>query len=140
MTAGVINTKILKLWFADAGDTVVAVTCLTSASFDLTLDTFDLTCKDSGDFYEFQPGTISGELSGELYVSYDATNGHDEIAAALLAKTLCDWEYGTGVSGDTVFSGSGYFTAFGVTSDAQNQGAKASFTLKATGTITQDTY
>lgn len=140
MTAGVINTKLLKLWFADSGDNPVAITCLTSASFDLTLDTFDTTCKDSGDFMEFLPGQISGEMSGELFVAYDATNGHDEIATTLLSKSLCDWEYGTGVTGDTKFSGSGYFTAFGVTSDAQNQGAKASFTLKATGTIDKGTY
>ena len=139
-TAGIVNTKLLKLQYADAPNTPVTVTCLTNAELSISNEMFDTTCKDSGQFKEVIPGQTSGTLSGEAFVAYDSANGHDEVATDVLSQAKLEWVFGTGVSGDTKFSGQGYFSSFSVSSPGQNEGASFSFEVTCTGTITKGTF
>lgn len=136
----VVNSKLLKIYYDVDGGTPAAVTCLTDAEITINNEVFDVTCKDSGQWREVIPGQTTATLSGTLFVDYSASNGHDEIATDVIAQALLDWEFGTGTTGHTKFSGGGYFTNFTVTSSGQNEGVTASFEITVTGAVTQGTY
>lgn len=140
MTAGTINSKLLKLQVAADGATPVTITCQTNAEITINNEMFDVTCKDSGQWKEVLPGMTDATISGELFVAYDAANGHDEILTLALAQTRVNWIFGTGVSGDTKLSGDGYFTSTGVTSSGQNEGVTMSYEITVSGAITQGTF
>lgn len=139
-TTGVVNTKLIKISYADAPSTPVGITCLTNAEFSLNNEVFDTTCKDDGQWRTVIPGMTTASLSGELFVSYDATNGHDEILTDALAQNKIEWVYGTGVTGDTRLSGQGYFTSNTISAPGQNEGATMSFEITVTGAVTKSTY
>lgn len=140
MTAGIINTKYIKIQYHNAPNTPVTITCQTNAEFALTNELYDTTCKDSGQFKEVNPGQTSGTLSGEAWLSYDATRGVDEVVASLLAQNKIEWVFGTGVSGDTKYSGQGYFSQCTQSAPGQNEGASFSYEITCTGTISQGTF
>ena len=140
MTAGTINSKLLKLQVANDGATPVTITCQTNAELSINNEMFDVTCKDSGQWKDVLPGMSSFSLSGELYVAYDATNGHDEILVQTLAETRVNWIFGTGVSGDTKLSGDGYFSSGTITSSGTNEGVTMSYEITGSGAITQSTF
>lgn len=140
MTAGTINSKLLKLQVANDGATPVTITCQTNAELSINNEMFDVTCKDSGQWKDVLPGMSSFSLSGELYVAYDSANGHDEILIQTLAQTRVNWIFGTGVSGDTKLSGDGYFTSNTITSSGTNEGVTMSYEITGSGAITQGTF
>lgn len=140
MTAGTINSKLLKLQVAADGATPVTITCQTNAEITINNEMFDVTCKDSGQWKAVLPGMTDATISGELFVAYDAANGHDEILTLALAQTRVNWIFGTGVSGDTKLSGDGYFSSIGVTSSGQNEGVTMSYEITVTDPITQGTF
>jgi predicted secreted protein len=140
MTAGTINSKLLKMQVAADGATPVTITCQTNAELTINNEVFDVTCKDSGQWKEVLPGMTSASISGELYVSYDAANGHDELMTLALAQTRVNWIFGTGVSGDTKLSGDGYFTSNGITSSGNNEGVTMSYEITVSGAVTQGTF
>lgn len=136
-TTGVINSKLLKTW---VGSTPVAITCLNDTSLEITNGTRETTCKDSGQFEESLYAQTSWTISGTALASYDGTQNHDEIAVLILAQTVSPIVFGTGVTGDTKFSGSGLWTKFSVSSPGTNQSCTISFEIKGTGALTQATY
>jgi predicted secreted protein len=140
MTAGTINSKLLKIQVAADGATPVTITCQTNAELTINNEVFDVTCKDSGQWKEVLPGMTSASISGELYVSYDAANGHDELMTLALAQPRVNWIFGTGVSGDTKLSGDGYFTSNGITSSGNNEGVTMSYEITVSGAVTQGTF
>jgi predicted secreted protein len=140
MTPGTVNSKLLKLQVANDGATPVTITCQTNAELTINNEMFDVTCKDSGQWKEVLPGMTSASISGELFVAYDAANGHDEILTQVIAQTRVNWIFGTGVSGDTKLSGDGYFTSAGITSSGQNEGVTMSYEIEVSGSITQGTF
>lgn len=136
----VLNSKMLKIYYDDDGGTPAAITCLTDAELTINNEVFDVTCKDSGQWRDVIPAQSTATLSGTFYVDYAAANGHDEIATDTIAQELIDWEFGTGTTGDTKFSGGGYFTSFSVSSSGTNEGVSGSFEITVTGAVTQGTY
>lgn len=140
MTPGTVNSKLLKMQVASDGATPVTITCQTNAELSINHEMFDVTCKDSGQWKEVLPGMTSASISGELYVAYDAANGHDEILTLSLAQTRVNWIFGTGVSGDTKLSGDGYFTSTDITSSGTNEGVTMSYEIEVSGAITQGTF
>lgn len=139
-TAGIVNTKLIKIQYNDAPNTPAVITCLTNAELSITNEMFDTTCKDSGQFKEVIPGQTSGTLSGEAFVAYDSANGFDEVSTDTLSQAKLEWVYGTGVSGDTKFSGQGYFSQFTTSAPGQNEGSTFTFEITCTGTITKGTF
>lgn len=139
-TTGTVNSKLLKMQVASDGATPVTITCQTNAEITINNEMFDVTCKDSGQWKEVLPGQSNFSISGELYVAYDAANGHDEILTLALAQTRVNWIFGTGVSGDTKLSGDGYFSSNGITSSGTNEGVTMSYEITGTGAITQGTF
>ncbi len=110
----------------------------TSASMDLTLATADATTKDSAGFSESIPTLISATGSFEAMVDYsdDGTTveGLDTMAADLLARTevVCVW--GTGDTGDTIYTFNAWVTGVS-TSAPNNDTVTYSGSFQSTGTI-----
>jgi hypothetical protein len=139
-TTGTVNTKLLGIYYENAPNTPVKITCQTNAELSINNEMFDVTCKDSGQWREVIPGQSTATLSGELFVAYDASNGHDEILTDAIAQNKLEWVFGTGVAGDTRLSGQGYFSSASISAPGQNEGVSMSFEITVTGAITQSTF
>jgi len=139
-TTGTVNTKLIKIQYNDAPSTPVAITCLPNAEITINNEMFDVTCKDSGQWKEVIPAQTNATISGELFVAYDATRGHDEILTSSLAQNKIEWVFGTGVTGDTKLSGQGYYSSTGISAPGQNEGTTMSFEIAVTGAITKGIF
>jgi len=79
-------------------------------------------------------------MSGEALFSYDAANGGEDIYDIAAGQTLVAFVYGTGVTGDTKWSGNALVTEWSLSSPTQNENVTVSFTLQGTGQLTKATY
>lgn len=68
----------------------------------------DVTTKDSDDWKEQRPTIKEYTIPFTGLASKDAAQGFEEAFALLDAGTLCTWSWGTGVTGEPKWSGSGY--------------------------------
>lgn len=135
-TTGVVNSKLMKI---STGATPVAITCQTNAELTVTNGTRQTTCKDSGQWEEFLYAQTNWSLSGEALFSYDATNGAEDIYDIAAGQTTVNIVYGTGVTGDTKWSGTCLVTEWKVGSPTQNENVTVSYTLQGTGALTKGT-
>ena len=136
-TTGKINSTLLKMYTGTAPGT--AVTHSTDATLTFSMATRDATTKDSSGWEEVLEGLRSWEMSGTAQLAFDAANGVDELSTIALARTATTIRFSTNVSGDSVWSGSGYLTSFEMASPGQEETATYSFTFKGTSTLTQAT-
>jgi hypothetical protein len=89
----------------------VMVGCATDVELNITRATDETTCIDSGDFDEFEPGSINWNMSlsgtSRLYTTPDATTnvGYVDLTDFLLAGTILDAVAGSVDDGDTVYTG-----------------------------------
>lgn len=135
-TTGVVNSKLLKIF---TGGTPTAVTCLTDASLSINNAMRQTTCKDSGQWEDNLPAQTSWSISGSALLAFDSANGVDELSTIALAQTSVDVVFGTGVTGDTEWSGSGYIQSFELSSPGTNENSTYSFEITGTGELTQAT-
>lgn len=109
----------------------VEITCQTNAEINMTTETFDTTCKDSGAWAEPRPGTKSWTASGEYNLAFDAALGGVQLFNAWTNQTEVDVVFGTGENGDFEYAGSGYITS--LTSSSQGNDAAVTGTFEITG-------
>lgn len=127
-TAGTVNTTLVKI---KTGATVV--TCLTDASINFTQDTRDTTCKDSNSWSNALPGKRSWEVSGSGLFAYDATNGADTLFTAFKNQTLITVVWGTTVTGDKTYGGTGYLTSLSFSAAGTDENTTFEFTIMGVG-------
>lgn len=139
-TTGVINTKLIKMKIAATGGTPVAVTCQTDASLTVTNGTRQTTCKDSNQWEENLYAMTSYSLSGSAWASEDGANSLSEIIAHATGQVLVDWVLGSGVTGDTKFSGTALITSANWNNPGQNENSEISYELTGTGAIATGTF
>lgn len=132
MTAGVINTKLLKIYVG-----ATAITCQTDGTLSITSDTRDTTCKDSGQFKEALYGQTGWEISGSALASYDGTLSVHQLTVLILAQTVSAVTFKTGVSGDDILGGNVIWTKLDIASAGTNQNVTMSYTGMGTGTLAQ---
>ena len=75
-------------------------------------------------------------MSGTALFSYDAASGGINLYTIASAQTLVDVTYGTGVSGDYLWSGEGLVTEWTLSSPNTNENVELSFTIQGTGVLT----
>ncbi|RMG81343.1 MAG: hypothetical protein D6712_16480 [Chloroflexi bacterium] len=136
-TTGKINTTLLKLYTGTSPGT--AITHSTDASLSFSMSPRPATTKDSAGWEEVLEGLMSWEVSGSALLAFDAANGVDELSTIALARTATEVRFTTNVTGDTVWSGTGYITRLEAASPGQEDTANISFTFKGTGQLTQAT-
>jgi len=130
-TSGKLNGTLYKII---SGGT--AISNLTSNSVDFSVETRDVTTKDSAGNREILPTIFSASYSGEAIVDLTATEGVEELYDDLVAKAAVTVEFTTDVSGDVQWSQSGYFTSVSISAPMEDN-VTVSFTIEGTGAVTK---
>ena len=112
----------------------------TSCSLSITSNTEELSSKDIAGT-EISMGNYSGTLTTDVLMADKPATPVDytdpgELIDLQLNKTLVDWEFTTGVTGDIILSGKAYVTQSDLTAE-NNQAATGSFTFLVSGDITR---
>jgi hypothetical protein len=117
-----------------------AIQNLTSNTLNDSTDVTEVTTKNSGTHKEYKPKFHDKTIDFEGLLHHTAaTAGYEDLRAAKTAKTLIEWEWGTGVSGTPKLSGNGYIVAL---SEVASNGEDATFSgsIQNTGDPTESTY
>ncbi len=131
-TAGVVNTKLLKIYVG-----ATAITCQTDGTLSMSSDTRDTTCKDSGQWKEALYGQTGWEISGTALGSYDGTMSLHQLTALIIAQTVSTVSFKTAVSGDDILTGTVIWTKMDIASAGTNQNVNISYTGMGTGALVQ---
>ena len=129
-TANIMNGTLLGVY---VGTTLVAHA--TEGSISLSMDTRDISSKDSAGTRALLEGMKSGSISMSALYAEDAAYGADALYTAMAARTPLAVKFSTEVSGDHFWSASAYLTSLEVSASTEdNVTYSASFEL--TGAIT----
>lgn len=135
-TVGVFNGTSLLLKFAADGSTPAVLGHSTSCTLSLSNDLPEATTKTSAGFQEVISGVKSGEISFEGLVNYDHANNAIQAADLLIAGTKVDWSFGTGVTGDAVYSGEGFLNSVEMSAEMESP-VSFSGSITVTGAISK---
>ncbi len=136
-TTGTVLAKNMALYTGSGSGT--KITCQVDASLELSSETFDTTCKDSGAWATPVPGTKSWSMSGSANLAFDATNGWNELYDAWTDQTAITVLITTAVVGDKKYSGSAYVTSLSLTSSGNDGPVTFDFEFTGTGALTEAT-
>jgi len=129
-TAGVMNGTLMGVYI---GSTLIAHS--TEGSISLSMDTRDISSKDSAGARALLEGMKSGSISVSALYSEDGAYGADELYTAMAARTPLAVKFSTEVSGDHFWSASSYLTSLEVSASTEDN-MSFSATFELTGTIT----
>jgi predicted secreted protein len=104
-STGFVNGTTLGIYVGG-----VLVSYSTNFSQDETMDTREVTNKESGGYAEFRESKITASGSGDFIFAPDAPVGYHEMKAYLQARTAVAVRLSSEVSGDKYESGSAYIT------------------------------
>jgi len=133
-TTGIVNSRLLVIKVG-----TVTVSCLTDATFSITRNTRDTTCKDSGGWSNVLAAAGSWEMSGSALFSFDGTYTYDDLYTLITTGATASVKWGSTVTGDTIYSGTGLLTSLEATSPGTDENATYSFTFMGVGEITSAT-
>lgn len=137
--ANVINGTDLVLKI-DFGSGKEAILCSTSCSVSLTQATTEAACKDStNNWVQIIPGKKSWEMSASaLYVEVTSPGVEfADVAQGLASSTevQVSFEKASPITGDYIYSGSGYITSASLTADDDSP-ASWDVTISGNGELT----
>lgn len=132
-TTGIMNGTLLGVY---SGSTLIAHA--TEGSISLSMDTRDVTTKDSSGTRELLEATKSGTISVSALYAEDATYGVDDLMGAWSGRSQITVKFSTEVSGDHYWSATAYVTSLEVNS-AMEDNVSYSATFELTGAITYST-
>jgi predicted secreted protein len=136
-TTGVVNSTLFKL---RTGGTPTVVGDLLDVTLSVNHETRDVTTKDSAGWRELLEGLRSYSLNCSGLLAFDTTNAGTDMIDSVTNRTLIEWEFGTGVTGDPKYSGEGYVSTLEAGSPGREDNATYSFTIEGTGAYTVGTY
>tara|TARA_Y100001937_G_scaffold110006_1_gene155215 strand:+ start:47 stop:469 length:423 start_codon:yes stop_codon:yes gene_type:complete len=137
MASTVFNGTNLLIKIADDGGSPTTLGHSTSCTISFTNDMADATTKDSSGFAEVIPAVRSAEITFDGLVDYtDGSAGGTEIGHKLLTRQKCDFSFGTAATGDTVYTGEGFVSAYEM-SGTMEEAVTYSGTITVTGAITE---
>lgn len=115
-------------------DSLVAAS--TNCTLDMSMDTYEVTSKDSGGKREIQPGTTSWTISGDFLDSVgDVNYDLDDLLTLVNNRTLISVRVDDAGTSQRKYTGQGYLTS--VNGSWPNEDvASGSFTIEGTGTLT----
>ncbi len=140
-TPGSVQSKLVKAFRGDGAtptEAFTAIACLTDNSIDITVNTLQAACKDSGAWDEAAPDTKSASVQLELLLKYDAAVGAAELWSDLNTDALTNWQITTNVTGDPRWEFAAYVTTYGEAL-ATGEFATVSATLTISGQVTRGT-
>jgi len=129
-TANVMNGTLMGVYI---GSTLIAHS--TEGSISLSMDTRDISSKDSAGARALLEGMKSGSISVSALYSEDGALGADTLYTAMAARTPLAVKFSTEVSGDHFWSASSYLTSLEVSASTEDN-VSFSATFELTGAIT----
>ena len=129
-STSVMNGSLMGVYI---GSTLIAHS--TEGSISLSMDTRDISSKDSAGARALLEGMKSGSISVSALYSEDGAYGADELYTAMAARTPLAVKFSTEVSGDHFWSASSYLTSLEVSASTEDN-MTFSATFELTGTIT----
>ena len=78
-------------------------------------------------------------MSGDLLFSYDAANGGVPTYDVTVGQTMASLIYGTGVTGDTHWSGTAVITEWSLSSPGQNENVTCAYSFQGSGALVKFT-
>ena len=116
----------------------ILVSFSTNCSIEKSMDTREVTNKQSGGNAEFRESKKSWSGSGEFVFAPDATYTYEDLYALWNARTMITARWSTEVSGDKFYTGSAYITGLSMTAPVEDN-MSYSVSLQGTGAITEAT-
>jgi predicted secreted protein len=104
-STGFINGTILGLYIDG-----VLVSYSTNFSIDESMDTREVTNKQSGGYAEFRESKLNATGSGDFIFAPDATLGYHDLVTKMQARTAVEARFSSEVSGDKYREGNAYIT------------------------------
>jgi len=133
-TTGVLNSRLAVIQVGSA-----TITCLVDANLSISMSPRDTTCKDTDSWGSQLPGRLSWEMSGSAMFAWDSTYTFDDLFALINAGTTATIKWGTTVSGDKIYSGTGMLTSLSASSSGVDENVTYDFTFVGTGALTEST-
>lgn len=110
----------------------------TNHDMSVSMDTRDVTTKDSAGWGEILEAALHWSMSGEGLVADDATYGYKELFDVIIARTAVVVKFSTEESGDAYFQGSAFLTDLPMTAPTEDN-VGFNFTFEGTGVLTKFT-
>jgi predicted secreted protein len=129
-TTGKINGTLILV---DADGTTIG--CSTNATFNMTNERLEDTCKDLNGQRTFSAGSQDWSLNVEGITKFETPSNISVILAAAKAATIIIWTWGTSNAEDPTISGEGFIDNFDWNAPL-NQPSTWSFSVAPTGEIT----
>ena len=129
-TANIMNGTLLGVY---VGTTLVAHA--TEGSISLSMDTRDISSKDSAGTRALLEGMKSGSISMSALYAEDSAYGADELYTIMAARTPLAVKFSTEVTADHFWSASAYLTSLEVSAGTEDN-VTYSATFELTGAIT----
>lgn len=134
MASGRFNAKNMKAYTTVTGvDTLIAH--LDTCEISFSMETIDITTKDSNGWKEIIDGLKSGSASIGGKVDYSSTNQVAALTTAFTAGTLLTFKFKTSTIGDATYAWSGYITSMPLTF-GNNEAATFTCDVEFTGAPT----
>tara|TARA_R100000329_G_C7538790_1_gene190214 strand:+ start:86 stop:520 length:435 start_codon:yes stop_codon:yes gene_type:complete len=141
-TTGIVNGTDLFVSVDNTaggtGTSFVKITYATSASISFNMETREASNKDSQGFKQVLEGQQSVTIDTEGMTALDASFGYEEIYALWTNRVLCNLEFGTSVTGDTVYQVKGYLTSLSISAGVEDT-STFSASFECTGSVTTAT-
>lgn len=131
MTEGHVNGTLVKIQIGG-----VSIDEQIDANLNLSRDLIEFLNKDSGGAPEYEYGALHWDASGKAHFSFDAANGYDALATALLAGTKLTVNFTTGITGDFEFSGEMLIESLGESTGTET-GIEFDYSFKGSGLPTK---
>ena len=128
-STSVMNGSLMGVYI---GSTLIAHS--TEGSISLSMDTRDISSKDSAGARALLEGMKSGSISVSALYTEDSAYGADELYTAMAARTPLAVKFSTEVSGDHFWSASSYLTSLEISASTEDN-MSFSATFELTGTI-----
>ena len=108
----------------------------TNCSVETSMDTREVTNKESGGNAEFRESKKSWTASGEFIFAPDATYNFEDLFTLWQARTMITVRYSTEVSGDYYYQGSAYITGLPMSAPVEDN-MTFTMSLQGTGQLTK---
>ncbi len=135
----IMNSTDVVIQISTDGSTYDIVGRATSASLSVSMETRDITTKDSAGWQENLEGLKNWSLSGDGLVTYSISGEYetpDELFTILSNRTVVDVKFGSMTSGEIDYSGKAFLVSYEQEAGVE-ENVTYSFSLTGTGTLTQ---
>jgi len=135
----IMNSTDVVIQISTDGSSYDIVGRATSASLSVSMETRDITTKDSAGWQENLEGLKNWSLSGDGLVTYSISGEYetpDELFTILSNRTAIDVKFGSMTTGEIDYSGKAYLVSYEQEAGVE-ENVTYSFSITGTGVLTQ---